>query len=611
MSATDSNLSKAECKYDLVSALTQDALNMTLKNYINDVIAQVVPPFVLYYKFTDSFHSETVLMTSEEVQKMTGGQNIFAIPNLAQNDLPEYADYQKLGDAMAEAGFAYAFEVCFGLPAGIPNAKLPDIISLYYDAARSSGKDLDQTVQYSMYFASFTIIEMNYAYSGQGWQIKKISQPDDDPWIFQWLVDLNLQLESGVSLNSLPDQVQENLNTVYNLDPATMFTLQQLLLDLNTTELISGVDPSVIGIQPPDNPLYTSLNLFVKNCWQPFIDNGGLVLNNAVQPDDQYYPPSSIVPTDLNFVVSPYSDESQKGLYTLNYLVMGNQNAMPASIQPFDWDWVDDPSDSGVMSVRRDVFLDYLNEALSPCLNQICLTVDLDMEGALLGNPEITVELKPNNTKHDYIKNADNPCLRFEYRSADDDHDFHIQWLPQLTKFEVVLEVQSNVYFTESSIRCETLATTYYIVTQDLVISEVQRYELAKKNTTTFTLGAVGTGNTAQDTSAGLLQVSSKTTLENLLQTSDSGEDYYGGDNSYLSKIMSDGKIKDYENEVAEISEKLDDLMSSYSSQISKIIDGTLGFVFPGAQTYFYNKPKFSVNNDLTVPITFQDISKT
>jgi len=608
MSATDSNLSNAEYKYDLVSALTQDALNMTLKSYLNKVIAKVVPPFILYYKYSDSFHSQTVLMTSEEVQKMTGGQNIFAIPNMAQNDLPEYAEYKELGDAMAEASFAYAFEVCFGLPAGIPSAELPDIISLYYDASRSSGKDLDQTVQYNMYFASFTIIEMKYAYSGQGWQIIKISQPDDDPWIFQWLVDLNLQLSSGVSFDSLPDQVQKNLNTVYNLDPATMFSMQQLLLDLNTTELISGADPSVISIQPPDSPLYTSLNLFIKNCWQPFVDNGGLVLNNALQPEDQHYPPSSIVPTDLNFVVSPYSDQSQKGLYTLNYLVMSNQNLMPASIQPFAWDWIDNPSDSGVMSVRRDIFLDYLNDALSPCLNQICLTVDVDMEDAFLGNPEVTVDLKANNTKHNYSKNSSNPCLRFYYKSADDDNDIHLEPLPQLTKFEVVLEVQSNVYLSENSIRCETLVTTYYIVEQDLVISNVQRYELAKKNTTTFTLGAVGTGNTAEDTSAGLLQVSSKTTIENFLQTTDSGEDYYGGDNSYLSKVMSDGKIKDYEQEVAEIAEKLDDLMSSYSSQISKIIDGTLGFVFPGAQTYFYDQPKFSANNDLTVPITFQDI---
>src|SRR5690606_5649705 len=107
MSATDSNLSNAEYKYDLVSALTQDALNMTLKSYLNKVIAKVVPPFILYYKYSDSFHSQTVLMTSEEVQEMTGGQNIFASPNMAQNDLPEYAEYKELGDAMAEASFAY------------------------------------------------------------------------------------------------------------------------------------------------------------------------------------------------------------------------------------------------------------------------------------------------------------------------------------------------------------------------------------------------------------------------------------------------------------------------------------------------------------------------
>src|SRR5690606_18019586 len=116
-----SNLSSEAYRYDLVSALTQDTLNASIKQTIATAGAQA-PPLAEYYRYNDpaTHVGGTTVMTAEEVQAMTGGQDIFAIPNGTTSD---DQTYQELGNSMAAAGFAYAFRVGFGLPRGIPPAE--------------------------------------------------------------------------------------------------------------------------------------------------------------------------------------------------------------------------------------------------------------------------------------------------------------------------------------------------------------------------------------------------------------------------------------------------------------------------------------------------------
>ncbi|WP_114793105.1 hypothetical protein U0035_02675 [Niabella yanshanensis] len=603
MSAKDSNLSSPGFQYDLVSAVTQDALNANLKAF-TAAIGEKAEPFIQYYKYTDSFHTEVALMTDEEVLAMTGGQDIFAIPDKAQSDLPEYSAYKALGDAMAAANFAYAFNVGFGLPAGISPAKMPDIISLYFDSSRVEGKDLDQTVEYNLYFASFVIMEM--AYGGKEWKVRKTEQQDNEPWIFRWLVNLNLQIKPGTSYSSLPPNVQENLKKVYNINPESMFSLQQLLLDLNTPQLNADSITTVINV-PPNSPLYTSLYAFLNSCWFPYIENGGIVLTNSVQPEIDNYPASSIIPTDLNFVVTPYADAANYGLYTLNYLVMSHQNKMPSPIQPFSWNWVDDKSVQGVMSVRRAVFVDYLNQVLSPCLNPICPKVDVVLDDAIFTVPDGSINLKANTDTLRYTQNQGNPYLTFSYKSEDqDDESFDLVHNETL---KVCVEVHSEIRFFGNTITCETMASVYYRNIREVAaidVSDVTRYELAQRNTTVFTLDAVGTGVIAGNSTAGLLQVSCRSTNENLIQTQDVNLPYYGGDNSFLSRYLTLGKIGDYEAQVTALAQQMNALMDAYTRDISNIIDGEMGFVFPGAQTYYFADPAFSDQGDLTVRISFQ-----
>lgn len=604
MSAKDSNLSSPGFQYDLVSAVTQDALNANLKAF-TAAIGEKAEPFTQYYKYTDGFQTEAVLMTEEEVLAMTGGQDIFAIPNEARSDLPEYSAYKALGDAMAAANFAYAFNVGFGLPAGISPAKMPDIISLYFDSSRVEGKDLDQTVQYNLYFASFVITQM--AYSRTGWKVLKTKQPANEPWIFQWLVNLNLQIKPGTSYSELPPNVQKNLEKVYNLKPESMFSLQQLLLDLNTAELNPDSLTTIINV-PPTSTLYNKLYAFLNSCWFPYIENGGIVLSNSVQPETGHYPDSSIIPTGLNFVVSPYADPSKYGLYTLNYLVMSDQHKMPSPIQPFAWNWVDDKSVQGVMSVKRDIFLDYLNKVLSPCLNSICLKVNVELEDAVFTAPEALITLSENENTLSYTRNQENPYLKFAYKSeAQDDESYSVVYNETL---KVCLEVNSEISCLGNTITCVTMASIYYRNIEEglslIDVSDVTRYELAQKNTTIFTLDAVGTGVTANNSTAGLLQISCHSTSEDLMQTKDKNQPYYGGDNSLLSKYLTLWKINEYEDRVAALAQQMNSLMDAYARDISNIIDGTMGFVFPGAQTYYFADPAFSDKGDLTVRISFQ-----
>jgi hypothetical protein len=66
------------------------------------------------------------------------------------------------------------------------------------------------------------------------------------------------------------------------------------------------------------------------------------------------------------------------------------------------------------------------------------------------------------------------------------------------------------------------------------------------------------------------------------------------------------GKIREYEEQVAALAQQMMSLMDAYTREISDIIDGSLGFVFPGAQTYYFADPAFSDKGDLTVRISFQ-----
>jgi hypothetical protein len=583
MSAQNSNLTAA--KYDLVSALSQDTLNASLKAFQQALGNKNIPPITAYYKFSDATHiNGTSLMTYDEVQELTNGVDLFAIPNGTSSLVN--SQYSSLCNALAAAGFAYAFQATIGLPPEIAPSKMPDIIAL--------NQDDSQTVTYYTYYETFKIMELTYGWNT--WTVQQLSQDNYpiDPWIFEWLVDLELSTQRTAAFQDLPTDVQQYLRSA-QVNPSTMFSLQQLYLDLNSPRLVQGATATVFNFPSTDN-IYASLNEFIGDYWQILQNNGGVILNSAVKPvNTADYPPSSIIPTSVDFVVSPYSDTSKKGLYTLNYLVMSDNRALPSPIAPFGWNWVDSDSVEGIMSVRRDLFISYLNNALSPCLKDICFQpyVDVDFDGSFV------LRNNPDSDTLTYTQNTTNPVLSFSFdKSASDEAGL----VGALYSASVETKVTSSVTFSGNTIVCTTILTYYADIYTAL--AHTKGYALATQNVTTFTMDSVG----ASQSNGGILSISSSAVNTNLVQNSDKDGAYYGGnidDPSLWAEGITWGAINDYLDVLNGLADVMQGLMNNYNDDIANICTNCLGWTFPGAGSYTFKNPKFSTYNDLTVEISF------
>jgi hypothetical protein len=277
---------------------------------------------------------------------------------------------------------------------------------------------------------------------------------------------------------------------------------------------------------------------------------------------------------------------------------MSKNRAMP-TIKAFNWDWVNDNSVQGIMSVRRDLFIDYLNKALSPALATITYypTIDVDMDG------RFSVGLNKPSTAPTYHANTNNPVLSFSWdQSAKDDAGL----FGAIYHASIETTVSSNVVFSGNTIVCTTILTLYVDIYTALATTK--GYALAKQNVTTFTLDSVGTSSS----DAGVLSVNSpENSPENtdLVQYDNKDGDYYGGnlkDPSLWSEGVTFGAINDYLKKVDNLESSMNNLMTDFNSEITDICTNCLGWTFPGAGTYQFSNPKFSNHLDLTVQVAEQ-----
>jgi hypothetical protein len=596
MSASNSNLSSAGYNYDLVSALSQDALNNSLKALLGNLGSKGIPPITAYYvKQTDPVTGTTTvrLLTPDEVQTLTNGYDVFSIPNNTTNQNSEYANVIV---NLATAGFAYAFEVTVGLPPEIMPYNLPDILIL--------NQGNSQTVTYHSYYQTFKIVELNYISFGVA-QIVQLSQdtygpdtdsdgvPDNDPWIFEWQVNMNLSASTTTAFDSLPADVKQNLEDM-QFNTNSMFSMQQLYLDLNSPRLTKGATPSVFNFLSTD-PIYASLNEFISNYWTILQNNGGIIFNTAIKPvSTNDYPPSSIVPTAVNFVVSPYSGGTQ-GLYTLDYLIMSNNRTMP-TITTFNWDWVNDDSVQGVMAVRRDLFISYLNSALSPALAKICYdpNVDVDFDGSC------EIWMTPTSPSPAYNAHTSNPVLDFSFSKEAHDKAGVVGAIFQVT---VDVNITSNVTFSGNTIIVSTIMSVYADIYT--LFAHTKGYALATQNVTTFTMDAVG----ISQNNAGVLSITASVANTNLVQDNNKDGAYYEGninDPSAYAEGITLGAINDYLDTLKGFTGTMNSLMDGFDKDIENICTNCLGWTFPGAGTYQFSNPLFSNYLDLTVQVAVQ-----
>lgn len=341
-----SNLDGAKWGFDLVCATTQDSINATMKEFLASYQGK---EFTACYTF-DSASGEKVFTPLSDIVAAIGGDP-FSIPNGAGLDNPMLEKLYKV------CQFVFGFRAKMGLPQGVAPAAIPDVIRL------DKGSSL---VSYQLFCSEFSVLTLENNFGDL--QFTNLAQSASDPWIFLFEVDLDMRKEDQDAFNNLPPSVQ---NTLKNLNPDSMFSVQQLYLDLNSAGLQEL--PTIEGLDPSSDAYVYLTKSFINEYWLN-LPPSGVLLGYSVLPVTPNPNPSSpsIIPTDLNIQVSPYVDASGNpttdyGQYTLNYLVMSGGAPMPA-FAPFEWNWVEQSQAAdfdGTMTVRRDIFGTFLQNLVT------------------------------------------------------------------------------------------------------------------------------------------------------------------------------------------------------------------------------------------------------
>ncbi len=590
MSATESNLYSVG--YDMVVGLTQNSLNSTMERYLSTLPNNELEPSC--YLYTDPSATDVKSISYSDLLDLTCGVDPFTIPTTTTNDPNADPDDVAAVNTLASVLFAYGFKATMGLP---NTNNLPDIITL------QDGTQYQQVI-YNMYFADFNIVQLQ---PGFGYMtLTNTAQTASDPWIYQYEVNLNLQsTEYSSSDSEIPSEV-------LNLSNASMFSIQQLLLDLTVAPVISA-NPPAVYTEFDANPEFQQYLQSYFNCLR---DNEATVFSTAIQPlDDSSTSSPSLVPTALDFMVSRYTsdpndggltEEQTQGLWTLNYLIMANNNTLPnPAVDPSPtWNWLDaneDQNYSGVMTIGKAIFVNYLKETLDPALYDVCIYPDIEITD--------DKDIKTNNWYHEsnpaYTKenttNNQTLVLSHSYNSPTMSDEASADWY----KAEISTKVTSNVYLNGNTIEIDTQITAYttfyagYLWGDDS-LSKTHGYVYAKQNKMVYTL------STNPD---GKLQVTEDTDASgntNLLGTSGYGEP----DPSVWSKFLSGGNESDWATSLtSELDTAIDGYLNSYDSHLTNLLNNANAWVYPGADTFTYSKSTFSDYQDLTSYVKYTDVS--
>lgn len=328
--------------YDLVCAVTQQNLENTLAAYALDL---KTPEFSAYYGPGGASLSQAT------VEGWLGGTDPLT---LAAGTIPP-----NLLTPAFSSGFSWAFKATPFTADKLPKHGQFHVIAL--DQGPSS-------VRHQVSFKEFTLIWLTPPAT-----LNVFNQDPNQPVVFSSRHDL--QAGAG-DFSSLPADLQARLKAQ---NQGASFSVTQLFLDL--------ANSTVIDVVPPLDGVPNALNdaaAIVSQYWQQVPANAG-VLGYSVGV--QGSPVPSITPTALGFVVSPHLGPDGKpdgnlDLNTLNYLVMSQNRALPAT-SPFAWNWVEDDSIGGVMSVRGGIFAGFLTQLLNalPATANLCIQPGIQDDG--------------------------------------------------------------------------------------------------------------------------------------------------------------------------------------------------------------------------------------
>ncbi|HVQ40223.1 MAG TPA: hypothetical protein VMS31_21965, partial [Pyrinomonadaceae bacterium] len=459
-------------------------------------------------------------------------------------------------------------------------------------------------VTYQLFCATFDIIVLDEHHRALEWT--NLAQPDDNPWLFKFNVNLDMRTADQNYFNTLPASVQ---NKVKNLNPDSAFSVQQLYLDLNTAGLQDM--PQIVGLDPSSEAYPILMRVFTDTYWANAKKHGEPILGYTIQPVTPNPLQPSIIPTDLNIEVSPNLDAqgnatTQYGLYTLNYLVMAQHHPMPAPVQ-FEWNWIESSEtadEMGVVAINRGSFVDYLRGLVNQEVGTLSINtlVDLRHSGE---NFTVTYSYKEADTPATFIPVAMTPpgadgftvVLAINYsRASHDDSENSAHSASIHGDFNY--QLGGSVAFKGNVIKLELSAIAYIQFNHHedgIRYGHLDGNYLALTKTVTYTLDVNDQGQLTA------------TSADTLTDTSETLDWKKGGFRDLLGEFSG---IKDCLNQINDkVGNSVRNVFKNYEDGLTKQITNSHSWVFPGGKTFSYKNVYFSDSQDLITHVVYVDPS--
>lgn len=567
MSYTESNLSDLHYGYDMVTAVTQSSVNATMMQWLSNYPGSM---FVQAYVF--DVNTEKPVLTDFEALKAALGFDPFTIPHDTPSSDPRI-------QALIAQKFMFAFEIQIGLP-DFPLDKIPPIIELNQEGSN---------VTYNMVCKTFRIINLQPSLYGASKWISLDQDNDDAPWVVQFNVNLNLIKDSVTNkFHLLPPDVQKQIKNLGQ----EMFSVQQLYFDLNTAALSNSFE--IKGLDNTSQAFVYLTTIFLSSYVRQVAKDGGVMLGFGVVSNTPFPNNVSLIPTDLNFVISSYKDSSGKSTqdfnaYTLNYLVMSDNRQMPPAV-PFSWNWIDKNNLSdfaGSVAINRNTFADFLNRLISPSLVHISKEPVVKFSVNLI-EAKISQSFRDATGpfKYTFLPNDGSHILTYSYTKEASDSD---TFIPNWGNYSVKYNAVSDIYLTGTQIKNVTKVSARCHLNVDGGITEGDWAVFTL--TTYYNIGVDAQGRISVTMSKDGIKDESKKP-----------------DPDFWSKIISLGTIDNCVNKMQSyLKGFLERFVNNESNTIAQMLNGSNTWVFPGSKTFTFKDAQFSNSQDMVAHVLYAD----
>lgn len=588
MSTYQSNLSLPQFGYDMTVSTTQAAIDATIKEFLSAFEGR---EFISCYSYDFTNESVNVVPMPYDKVLEIAGLNPFDIPQDKEKQSPEQQAALK---RLYDNDFAFGFKAKIGLPEGFPLDSIPSIV--VFDRG-------DKMVTYNQFFNNFSLINLE-DFRGRAYIWQNLTQMYDpvdspEPWVFKYSVNLDLNADdTGSVFGNLPKSVQDR---VKNLNPDSAFSVEQLYLDLNTAGLLDT--PSLEGLDKSSKAYFLLTTVFINTYFDTIKKesvsstnpNGNFLLGYTIKPVKPSSVTPSIKPTDLNIMISPYYDSGghangQLDLYTLNYLVMSNDNIMPPA-NKFGWNWIDSNEQAdyhGTMSIKKSIFSTFLNNLLSPSLNNICLIPDNTLHVNLISvSWDISFKKDTNPITYTPVNNDTTKVLTLHYEQSQNLKDnAGTNW----ANLNTTVTIDSDIFLEDKILRTVTIANVFCHINIEggVTAGNFVRY----KTETSYEIGVDESG-----------VLTAKLAPDSPKFTDESDNINPNG----WSKFVTVGQVKRIVDDVKNEWSSMKTFLIGHDRNIESMLNGSGAWVFPGGKTFIFKDAAFSNFQDFTAHITYID----